>query len=38
MLSFLRPDSGHLGDKIPILNRNTWYFAVQAHLTPTFCR
>ena len=36
ILCFLRPDSGHFVDKIPIMNRKAWYFAVQTHFTPNF--
>ena len=35
ILCFWRTDSGHFGDKIPILNK-IWYFAVQTHFSPNF--
>ena len=38
ILCFLRPDSGHFGNKILSLNRKIWYFAVQTDFTPNFVR
>ena len=36
IIYFLRPGSGHIGDKIPIMNGNIWYFAVQTHFSHNF--
>ena len=38
ILCYLRPDSGHIGDKILnfCFEQKIWYFAVQTHFAPNF--